>query len=128
MNLLSRDSEESIGAPPVFAAIARDKVRSPLRAISYDEIVPLPVFETYAYVAVRSKDIQAFNGTARPSHGADVAIVVGLSGFTNPGTDFALRHGITLIGRLFDEGLLGRVGVALERAFNVASERPKGFS
>ncbi len=36
-------------------------------------------------------------------------------------------HGITLIGKLFDEGTLGRVGVALERAFNVASERPKGF-
>ncbi len=36
-------------------------------------------------------------------------------------------HGITLIGQLFDEGMLGRVGVALERAFNVASERPKGF-
>jgi Asp-tRNA(Asn)/Glu-tRNA(Gln) amidotransferase A subunit family amidase len=37
-------------------------------------------------------------------------------------------HGVTLIGRLFDEGLLGRVGVALERAFNVANERPKGFA
>ena len=37
-------------------------------------------------------------------------------------------HGVTLIGRLFDEGILGRVGVALERAFNVTSERPKGFS
>jgi Asp-tRNA(Asn)/Glu-tRNA(Gln) amidotransferase A subunit family amidase len=37
-------------------------------------------------------------------------------------------HGITLIGKLFDEGTLGRVGVALERVFNVASERPKGFS
>jgi Asp-tRNA(Asn)/Glu-tRNA(Gln) amidotransferase A subunit family amidase len=36
-------------------------------------------------------------------------------------------HGITLIGQLFEEGTLGRVGVALERAFNVASERPKGF-
>jgi Asp-tRNA(Asn)/Glu-tRNA(Gln) amidotransferase A subunit family amidase len=36
-------------------------------------------------------------------------------------------HGITLIGRLFDEGLLGRVGVALERAFAVADERPPGF-
>jgi Asp-tRNA(Asn)/Glu-tRNA(Gln) amidotransferase A subunit family amidase len=35
-------------------------------------------------------------------------------------------HGVTLIGKLFDEGMLGRVGVALERAFNVASERPKG--
>jgi len=36
-------------------------------------------------------------------------------------------HGVTLIGRLFDEGTLGRVGLALERAFNVAAERPPGF-
>jgi Asp-tRNA(Asn)/Glu-tRNA(Gln) amidotransferase A subunit family amidase len=36
-------------------------------------------------------------------------------------------HGITLIGRLFDEGTLGRVGVALEKAFHVAGERPPGF-
>ena len=36
-------------------------------------------------------------------------------------------HGITLLGRLFDDGLLGRVGIALERAFGVAGERPAGF-
>jgi Asp-tRNA(Asn)/Glu-tRNA(Gln) amidotransferase A subunit family amidase len=36
-------------------------------------------------------------------------------------------HGITLIGRLFDEGRLCEAGIALERAFAVASERPKGF-
>jgi len=36
-------------------------------------------------------------------------------------------HGVTLIGRLFDEGSLGAAGLALERAFNVASERPAGF-
>jgi Asp-tRNA(Asn)/Glu-tRNA(Gln) amidotransferase A subunit family amidase len=36
-------------------------------------------------------------------------------------------HGITLIGRLFDEGTLGEVGMALEAAFNVAKERPTGF-
>jgi Asp-tRNA(Asn)/Glu-tRNA(Gln) amidotransferase A subunit family amidase len=36
-------------------------------------------------------------------------------------------HGITLIGRLFDEGTLGRVGIALERAFAVADQRPPGF-
>lgn len=36
-------------------------------------------------------------------------------------------HGVTLIGRLFDEGTLGRAGLALERAFNVASEHPQGF-
>jgi Asp-tRNA(Asn)/Glu-tRNA(Gln) amidotransferase A subunit family amidase len=33
-------------------------------------------------------------------------------------------HGVTLIGRLFDEGTLGQVGIALERAFHVANERP----
>ncbi len=36
-------------------------------------------------------------------------------------------HGITILGRLFDDGLLGQVGVALERAFNVVKERPAGF-
>jgi Asp-tRNA(Asn)/Glu-tRNA(Gln) amidotransferase A subunit family amidase len=36
-------------------------------------------------------------------------------------------HGVTLIGRLFDEGILGRVGLELEREFGVASERPPGF-
>ena len=36
-------------------------------------------------------------------------------------------HGVTLIGRLFDEGTLGTVGMALERNFNVAAERPPGF-
>jgi Asp-tRNA(Asn)/Glu-tRNA(Gln) amidotransferase A subunit family amidase len=37
-------------------------------------------------------------------------------------------HGITMVGRLFDEGLLGQVGTALERAFDVAGERPAGFA
>ncbi len=36
-------------------------------------------------------------------------------------------HGVTLIGRLFDEGTLVEAGLALERAFNVAGERPPGF-
>jgi len=36
-------------------------------------------------------------------------------------------HGITLIGRLFEEGVVGRVGIALEREFGVAAERPAGF-
>jgi len=36
-------------------------------------------------------------------------------------------HGVTLIGRLFDEGTLGAVGIALERALGVSSERPPGF-
>ncbi len=36
-------------------------------------------------------------------------------------------HGVTLIGRLFDEGTIGRVGLAMERVFGVAAERPAGF-
>jgi len=36
-------------------------------------------------------------------------------------------HGVTLIGRLFEEGTMGRAGMALERAFHVAAERPPGF-
>jgi Asp-tRNA(Asn)/Glu-tRNA(Gln) amidotransferase A subunit family amidase len=36
-------------------------------------------------------------------------------------------HGVTLIGRLFDEGTLCSVGMAMEKAFGVAGERPKGF-
>ena len=36
-------------------------------------------------------------------------------------------HGVTLLGRLFEEGTLGRVGIALERAFAVVGERPPLF-
>jgi Asp-tRNA(Asn)/Glu-tRNA(Gln) amidotransferase A subunit family amidase len=36
-------------------------------------------------------------------------------------------HGITLIGRLFDEGTIARVGISLERTLNVTSERPPNF-
>jgi Asp-tRNA(Asn)/Glu-tRNA(Gln) amidotransferase A subunit family amidase len=36
-------------------------------------------------------------------------------------------HGITFIGRLFDEGTLARAGMALEHASGVAWERPPGF-
>ena len=36
-------------------------------------------------------------------------------------------HGVTLIGRLFDEGTIAEVGMALEAAFNVSAEHPPGF-
>ena len=36
-------------------------------------------------------------------------------------------HGVALIGRLFDEGTLGSAGLALEKIFGVAGERPPGF-
>ena len=36
-------------------------------------------------------------------------------------------HGVTLIGRLFDEGTIGRAGLAMEKVLNVMGERPAGF-
>jgi len=36
-------------------------------------------------------------------------------------------HGVTLIGRLFEEGTMVNAGLALERSFGVVSERPPGF-
>ncbi len=36
-------------------------------------------------------------------------------------------HGVTLVGRLFDEGTMARVGMAMERAANVSGQRPPGF-
>jgi len=36
-------------------------------------------------------------------------------------------HGVTLIGRLFEEGTLAEAGLALEKSFAVSTERPKGF-
>jgi len=36
-------------------------------------------------------------------------------------------HGVTLIGRLFDEGTLGSAGLAMERIFGVTEHRPAGF-
>ncbi len=37
-------------------------------------------------------------------------------------------HGVTLIGRLFDEGTLASVGMALEKTAGVASQRPPAFA
>jgi Asp-tRNA(Asn)/Glu-tRNA(Gln) amidotransferase A subunit family amidase len=36
-------------------------------------------------------------------------------------------HGVSLIGKLFDEGTIARAGIALEEASGVAGERPPGF-
>jgi Asp-tRNA(Asn)/Glu-tRNA(Gln) amidotransferase A subunit family amidase len=36
-------------------------------------------------------------------------------------------HGVTLIGRLFDEGTLGAAAIALAQAFGVSGERPADF-
>jgi Asp-tRNA(Asn)/Glu-tRNA(Gln) amidotransferase A subunit family amidase len=49
----------------------------------------------------------------------------------NPVMKFAkprrVPHGVSLVGRLFDEGTIVEAGMAMERAFGVAGERPSGF-
>ncbi|SEC44968.1 amidase [Terriglobus roseus] len=34
-------------------------------------------------------------------------------------------HGVTLIGRLFDEGTIAQAGIAMEKSFGVSGERPR---
>jgi hypothetical protein len=36
-------------------------------------------------------------------------------------------HGVTVVGKLFEEGTVATVGMMLEQAFDVAGERPAGF-
>jgi restriction system protein len=48
---------------------------------------------------VGSGHVQKFNGTARLHHGADVPIMIGLNGFTQPAVDFAAHHDLILNGR-----------------------------
>ncbi|HMA52248.1 MAG TPA: amidase [Magnetospirillaceae bacterium] len=49
----------------------------------------------------------------------------------NPLPKFAtprrVPHGVSLVGRLFEEGTMASVGMALEREFAVAAARPDGF-
>jgi Asp-tRNA(Asn)/Glu-tRNA(Gln) amidotransferase A subunit family amidase len=49
----------------------------------------------------------------------------------NPVAKFAtprrVPHGVSLVGRLFEEGTIVQAGIALEKAFGVAGERPAGF-
>jgi Asp-tRNA(Asn)/Glu-tRNA(Gln) amidotransferase A subunit family amidase len=40
------------------------------------------------------------------------------------GPTHRVPHGVTLVGRLFDEGTLCTIGMALEAEFGVADERP----
>ncbi|MGV2916265.1 restriction endonuclease [Streptomyces alfalfae] len=48
---------------------------------------------------VGSGHVQKFNGTARLHHGADLPIMIGLNGFTQPAVNFAQHHQLILIGR-----------------------------
>jgi Asp-tRNA(Asn)/Glu-tRNA(Gln) amidotransferase A subunit family amidase len=88
--------------------------------------------------SLRDEGLTIFNFTGHPS----LTVRAGFVDVTEARSDWApdpehplpkfsparrVPHGVTLIGRLFDEGTVGRVGMALERKLNVVSEHPPGF-
>jgi Asp-tRNA(Asn)/Glu-tRNA(Gln) amidotransferase A subunit family amidase len=88
--------------------------------------------------SLRGEILTITNNTGHPS----LTVRAGFVEVTEARTDWApdpsrpipkfspprrVPHGITLIGRLFDEGTVGRAGIALEKAFGVVGERPSGF-
>jgi Asp-tRNA(Asn)/Glu-tRNA(Gln) amidotransferase A subunit family amidase len=85
-----------------------------------DEMLTLTNFTGHPSLTLRAGFVQV--SEARSDWAPDPA---------NPLPKFSpprrVPHGVTLIGRLFDEGTLGRAGLALERSFAVADERPQGF-
>jgi Asp-tRNA(Asn)/Glu-tRNA(Gln) amidotransferase A subunit family amidase len=85
-----------------------------------DEMLTLTNFTGHPSLTMRAGFVQV--SQARSDWAPDPA---------NPLPKFSpprrVPHGITLIGRLFDEGTLGRTGLAMERSFKVVDERPPGF-
>ncbi|MFF4344242.1 restriction endonuclease [Kitasatospora sp. NPDC001540] len=49
--------------------------------------------------SIGTPDLQRFNGTARPHHKADIAVLVTNGTFTAPAVHFAREHNIRLVGR-----------------------------
>jgi Asp-tRNA(Asn)/Glu-tRNA(Gln) amidotransferase A subunit family amidase len=85
-----------------------------------DEILTITNFTGHPSLTLRAGFVEV--SEARSDWAPDPARP--LPKFTPPRR---VPHGVTLIGRLFDEGTLGRAGLALERTLNVATERPPGF-
>jgi Asp-tRNA(Asn)/Glu-tRNA(Gln) amidotransferase A subunit family amidase len=85
-----------------------------------DEMLTITNFTGHPSLTFRAGFVEV--SEARSDWAADLS---------NPRPKFSpprrVPHGVTLIGRLFDEGTLGRAGLALERIFGVAGERPAGF-
>jgi Asp-tRNA(Asn)/Glu-tRNA(Gln) amidotransferase A subunit family amidase len=85
-----------------------------------DEILTLTNFTGHPSLTLRAGFVEV--SEARSDWAPDPAKP--LPKFTPPRR---VPHGVTLIGRLFDEGTIASVGLALERHFNVAKENPPGF-
>lgn len=85
-----------------------------------DEMLTISNFTGHPSLTLRTGSVDV--ATARSDWAPDPA---------NPMPTFSparrVPHGVTLIGRLFDEGTIARVGLALEKSAGVARERPPGF-
>jgi Asp-tRNA(Asn)/Glu-tRNA(Gln) amidotransferase A subunit family amidase len=88
--------------------------------------------------SLRDEMLTITNFTGHPS----LTLRAGFVEVTQPRSDWApdpkhvlptfnqprrVPHGVTLIGRLFDEGTIARVGLALEQSLKVVDEVPPGF-
>jgi len=86
-----------------------------------DEMLTITNFTGHPSLTLRAGFVEV--GQARSDWAPDPA---------HPMPTFSPRrrvpHGVTFIGKLFDEGTIGRAGIALEKALGVAAERPPGFA
>jgi Asp-tRNA(Asn)/Glu-tRNA(Gln) amidotransferase A subunit family amidase len=86
-----------------------------------DEILTITNFTGHPSLTMRAGFIEV--GQARSDWAPDPAHP--MPTFSPPRR---VPHGVTFIGKLFDEGTIGRAGIALEKALAVAGERPPGFA
>jgi len=86
-----------------------------------DEMLTITNFTGHPSLTMRAGFVEV--GQARSDWAPDPA---------HPMPTFApprrVPHGVTFIGKLFDEGTIGRAGIALEKALGVVAERPPGFA
>ena len=85
-----------------------------------DEMLTITNFTGHPSLTLRAGFVEV--SRARSDWAPDASMP--LPTFTPPRR---VPHGVTLIGRLFDEGTLASAGLALERSFGVVSERPPEF-
>ena len=85
-----------------------------------DEMLTITNFTGHPSLTLRAGFVEV--SRARADWAPDPSMP--LPSFTTPRR---VPHGVTLIGRLFDEGTLASAGLALERSFGVMGERPPGF-
>ena len=85
-----------------------------------DEMLTIGNFTGHPSITLRTGFVEV--GEARSDWAPDPARP--LPKFSPPRR---VPHGVTLIGKLFDEGTIGRVALALERKLGVGAERPAGF-